>query len=380
MNTLISRFQTVFLAVVVCITSSAAVAQPTFKGTILEALLQTDGAQALVAAVQAGDEAGCLQGIAQTLDDPKAGLVVFAPGNGAFETLLRLNGGELDGQTIDQIKNNLEALLNSLELTQDDLCAVLLKHVAVDQRKKDSSAAELLERGEITMADGSEFPISVGQGGVAINYESQITQRDVFTQNGVIHYVENVIVDAPPPAPDAVTVFVTSEKFTGDLGGLAGADALCAQAASRAGLAGNTWTAWLSDGTGNAYDRIPDGEYRTLDGTLVGIGRDDLIQGVPLKNALTMNEFGDFSPPYYAWTGTGADGTNNDNNCSDWKVGVAPTDGESCSEGDPNCATYGSTLETEYGWTDTSLFGNDTSLPPDACSVSHSLYCFGDPQ
>ena len=49
----------------------------------------------------------------------------------------------------------------------------------------------------------------------------------------------------------AKLVFTTSASYAGDLGGLAGADAKCAQSASTAGLDG-TFVALLSDATTNA--------------------------------------------------------------------------------------------------------------------------------
>jgi len=51
-------------------------------------------------------------------------------------------------------------------------------------------------------------------------------------------------------------VFVTSTSHVaGDLGGLAGADAICNQLAADAGLPG-TYVAWLSDATADAVDRL----------------------------------------------------------------------------------------------------------------------------
>jgi hypothetical protein len=58
------------------------------------------------------------------------------------------------------------------------------------------------------------------------------------------------------------TIGKSSQRFTGDLGGLAGADTICT--AMAAALGGN-WTAWLSDADANVRDRILDAEYRLLD-------------------------------------------------------------------------------------------------------------------
>jgi len=344
---------------------SAAVAQPVFKGTILEALQQTDGSQALVAAVQVGDAAGCLPGIVQTLDDRKATLAVFAPSTPAFEKFLRLNPNQLAGLNPDAIASSLPALLASVELTEADLCDLLLKHVAVFEKKmkkKKLSADALLVRGQITMADRSVFPISIGKGDVTINYESEITQRDVFTVNGVIHYVDNVIVDAPPPSDKVITVFLTNKTYFA-IDELAGGDATCQEEASWADLPG-TWTAWLSTSTVNAIDRIPDGEYRLVDGTLIANDKADLTDG-RLKNPITLTQYGGPGPGDLVRTGTKSDGTVLMNNtCQDWTT-------TSSSGGR---FTVGSPAETSENWTDVTSGG--TSQGP-VCGSYAGLYCFG---
>jgi hypothetical protein len=99
--------------------------------------------------------------------------------------------------------------------------------------------------------------------------------------------VTSIIVSCEPKKVLAdVRVFVTSETFGADLGGVTGADAKC-QAAADAVVAAEldgrtwTWTAWISDSTGDAIDRIPDGRYRLLDNTLVALDKDDLVTITP---------------------------------------------------------------------------------------------------
>ncbi len=53
------------------------------------------------------------------------------------------------------------------------------------------------------------------------------------------------------------TVFITKSDFTGNLGGLAGADGLCTTAATTAGRTG-TWKAYVSSDTVSAPSRITD--------------------------------------------------------------------------------------------------------------------------
>ena len=51
------------------------------------------------------------------------------------------------------------------------------------------------------------------------------------------------------------TVFITSARYFGDMGGLSGADTICQNAATAAGLSG-TWKAILSDSTTSAESRL----------------------------------------------------------------------------------------------------------------------------
>jgi hypothetical protein len=65
---------------------------------------------------------------------------------------------------------------------------------------------------------------------------------------------------APPPRPLGTTtkrIFVTHAAFTGNLGGLSGADAKCTTAAQAAGKPG-TWKAWLSTTSKSPSSRFVD--------------------------------------------------------------------------------------------------------------------------
>ena len=72
-----------------------------------------------------------------------------------------------------------------------------------------------------------------------------------------------------------MTFFVTSTTHSGDLGGLAGADAECQNLAAAVGAGGHTWRAYLST-TGtqaepgvNARDRIGDGPWHNANGVMI---------------------------------------------------------------------------------------------------------------
>jgi hypothetical protein len=180
--------------------------------------------------------------------------------------------------------------------------------------------------------------------------------------------------------PNVVQVFRTSTTHQGDLGqfdpsseddGLAGADAECQERAEDAGLAG-TWTAWLStsskDGVPgvDAIDRILDGRYELVDGTVIADDMADLTDG-ELNAPINLNEFGSKENDD-TWTGTRPDGTDTGTNCSNW----TSSGGEGgCTEGAPDCGVYGSGEHTTNStWTQFNNVGVK-------CTEDSSLYCFG---
>ena len=76
-------------------------------------------------------------------------------------------------------------------------------------------------------------------------------------------------------------LFVTKSSFTGNLGGIAGADSKCTAAATAASLTG-TWKAWISDGTTSAKDRISDvGPWYAIDGTTLLFDNKAGLTGAP---------------------------------------------------------------------------------------------------
>ncbi len=89
------------------------------------------------------------------------------------------------------------------------------------------------------------------------------------------------------------TVFVTSQTYQGDLGGLAGADAKCNALASVAGLDG-TYKAWLSDATGSPSTRFRRSSvpYTLVDGVVIANDWDDLVDGT-LLSPINVTDKGD---------------------------------------------------------------------------------------
>ncbi|MEO0815448.1 MAG: hypothetical protein AAFY60_21495, partial [Myxococcota bacterium] len=68
-------------------------------------------------------------------------------------------------------------------------------------------------------------------------------------------------------APERKVAFVTADRFTGDFGSIADADAVCQSRADSAGLAGN-YGAWLS-ATVDALDGVSDAVFVRTDGEMI---------------------------------------------------------------------------------------------------------------
>lgn len=97
-------------------------------------------------------------------------------------------------------------------------------------------------------------------------------------------------------------VFVTEKKFSGEIGGLAGADQQCVNAATMAGLEGSKqYKAWLSDDLQEAGTRIKPktGRFRRTDGLDVADSWEAFKSGA-LQQAILLNEYGNLP--------TGSDG------------------------------------------------------------------------
>jgi len=166
-------------------------------GTILDVLTATDGAQAVVAAVLVVDEAGVLDfSLAELLGDKKSQLILLAPSNSAFENLLGLDPGALDGLSVEQIKDALPGLLPA-GVGAGEVAAILLKHASLPERanNRTASASALLQNGFIEVADGSELPVSIGGEGIKVNYEATIVAPNFRARNGFVHFIDTVIID-----------------------------------------------------------------------------------------------------------------------------------------------------------------------------------------
>ena len=165
--------------------------------------------------------------------------------------------------------------------------------------------------------------------------------------------------------PSYKRVFVTSTTHDGDMNdeggtGLTGADAIC-QAREDEQSLGGTWKAWLSTDSVAAKDRIPDSEYRLVDGTtIVANSKADLLDGT-LDNPVAQTESGGAPPVFFGFThvstGTLVDGTvDGAYHCTAWTQG----DGFSL-------ARLGDATEAGSQWT----YGGSSG-----CQVTWPIYCF----
>ncbi len=161
----------------------------------------------------------------------------------------------------------------------------------------------------------------------------------------------------PTPAP--YKVFVSSARYLGNLGGLAGADIKCQTLAQNAGLAG-IFKAWLSTTSVDAKNRIPDKTYSLVDGTIIADNKSDLLDS-SIKHAINLDENGNGINLYFTvHTGTTSDGTwmeNSNTTCNNW------VDSTSTFYG-----MRGDYPSSDYKWTEFSSSYR--------CDYSSRLYCF----
>ena len=157
-----------------------------------------------------------------------------------------------------------------------------------------------------------------------------------------------------------VNVFVTSQTFTGDLGGVVGADAICQELACSAGLTGN-YKAWLSDSSSSPANDFDQGTaYSLVDGTAIANSFADLTDG-SLLNPINKDETGSTpSGPSFVWTNTNVNGTPSGNDCEGWT-----------SNDVGKVGSVGQRTATDIGWTATLTLGGTIS-----CNTLAKLYCF----
>jgi hypothetical protein len=154
--------------------------------------------------------------------------------------------------------------------------------------------------------------------------------------------------------------FATSASYTGDLGGIAGADAKCqalADASSLSILRGRTFRAWVSTSASAVTARMIHGTlpYVRTDGAQVASSWNDLTDN-SLQNGIQYDENGGNRSGVGAWTGTTSGGaTYAGTSCNDWTSGLAPNKG-----------VTGNVGGSGNGWSGGGI---------DDCSTPHAIYC-----
>ncbi|MBI1354421.1 MAG: hypothetical protein GC160_08745 [Acidobacteria bacterium] len=148
----------------------------------------------------------------------------------------------------------------------------------------------------------------------------------------VVSLLTCAVLGATSAAAQDLSFFITS-KGSGkgaDLGGLAGADAICQKLAAAAGAGSKTWHAYLSTKTVNAKDRIGSGPWYNAKGVKVAESVADLHSDnnkLGKENSLTekgamVNGRQDKPNTHDILTGSQLDGTHfadgEDHTCSDW--------------------------------------------------------------
>lgn len=169
----------------------------------------------------------------------------------------------------------------------------------------------------------------------------------------------------PPPAPQgSATLFITSQTYAANFGGLARADALCQTSAAAAALPrASDYKAVLSDALTNAKDRFEfSGPIKLVTGAVVAQNEADLWDG-SIAAPVNITERG-FTTASIVWTGTEANGERDLNSstlCNGWT------------------GTFGGVEAGRYDKTNgqwISLYGF-SSQSNHSCGATSSLYCIG---
>lgn len=166
----------------------AVVGEPT--ANIVETAVAAGNFTSLVATLQA-------TGLDTVLDDETQEFTVFAPTDAAFAML---------GQdTIDTLLANTDVLSN-----------ILLQHVV--SGTVDSVTAFSLNGASPETASGATIPLTINtETDTLVFGGANVTTRDIYTTNGVIHVIDMVIVadvEVPAPAMSIVDVAVDAASFT----------------------------------------------------------------------------------------------------------------------------------------------------------------------
>ena len=177
------------------------------------------------------------------------------------------------------------------------------------------------------------------------------------------------VIDVSSSPREFLYAFVTSEIFSGALGGIEGAQVTCKQLADKgvADIRNLRWDACLSSTSSNAYDRFQPEKmtpYRMPNMDKVVDSLESAVKYGSILTALTITETGDINTIVndFVWTNTRANG----NTYSITAIGVSDCDGFTSKDGSLNPSIIGLSTSSE-DWT-----VNNSNK----CSASARLYCF----
>lgn len=180
--------------------------------------------------------------------------------------------------------------------------------------------------------------------------------------NPVVSWGEDSVPTLDPVA-SYKRVFITSNSYTGNLGGVSGADTKCQQSANTANL-GGTWKAWIS---GNDSQTSPDSRftkttgYKSLQNDIIANSWEDLISADPENNYLK----------------TGIDITENKTPNGGWVWSNTQITGQRYGDSGYNCRDWTSS-GPDYGFTGGASYKSSfwTFAGPKRCAQEAALYCF----
>ena len=186
------------------------------------------------------------------------------------------------------------------------------------------------------------------------------TRKITTTTTTIPQCVPNACLATAPNRSNYKCVFVTSVSYSGNLGGLTGADAKCQAIATQKGFSG-TYKAWLSDSTTAAKTRLSHSQlpYRRPDCKVIANNWNDLIDG-KLLYPIEVDENNELQKTT-VWTNTKINGDigSTDKTCSDWM-------NESKDWG--ASGHHGKSINKDNGWTDLDYIVDD-------CKQKYALYC-----
>jgi|GEM_PF-1529063 len=199
-----------------------------------------------------------------------------------------------------------------------------------------------------------------------------LTYSDAGLSNGTAYYykvaAKNAVGIGTQSTESSATtlsewrrIFVTSTTYTGNLGGLSGADTSCQTRANALSL-GGTWKAWLSSETVNASDRLYHDTvaYINMNSDKVADNWTDLTDG-SLDGAIQYNESGVVASGQ-AWTGSYSSGLSYfSQDCTAWT------------------STTGVTGDAGLSGIVTSSTGTWSYNGTNSCNTSLPLYCVEQP-